>query len=102
MDIYKKVKEAIEKVQGIWLIEPGYMDVIRTNVENFKSSPKKYIEDANKEPGSFLDMESPGAQDIMVIDGDTATMPVSGPLIDKHDCMTMFFGCTSTRIFRDP
>ena len=97
MKLFSKVKEAKTRLSGAWAIEKSaYTDIVKL-YETFESDPKKFISDVN-EPQSFFDMDfSPSSDNVLTFSDDMteAFVSVKGPLVDSHDCATMFFGCTS-------
>lgn len=80
-----KIKEGQKKMRSHWAITPSVFAEIQQLYSNFKEDPK-----------AFLDIEiKQDADNILSFDNDTAIINISGPLVDQHDCMTIFFGCCS-------
>lgn len=97
MKLFSKVKEAKTRLSGTWAIEKSaYADILKL-YETFEKDPKKFILDVN-EPQSFLSMDfGPTSENVLSFNEDMteAFIAIKGPLVDSHDCSTMFFGCTS-------
>lgn len=105
MRIISKIREARERMSGLWAIEQGKFDSIRKIYSDFEKNPKEFLinlnvqninEDGDQEPVAFDDFnEVAKSERVLTVNGNEATVKIRGPLVDAHDCATLFFGCTS-------
>lgn len=93
MKILSKIREAKQRLSGFWAIhKDSYKDIVSIH-ENFEKNPKAFIQDMNA--ASLDDMFNAKPDEILSINGNEATIRIHGPLVDRHDCATVYFGCTS-------
>ncbi len=80
-----KIKIAQQMMSDHWAIEKNQFDYVRSQYAAFEKDPKAFLEI----------IESDEAPEILSFEGDIAIIDISGPMVNKHNCATIFFGCCS-------
>jgi len=80
-----KIKIAQQMMSDHWAIEKNQFDQIRTMYANFEKDPKAFLE--------VIEMDE--APEILSFEDNVAYIDISGPMVNKHNCATIFFGCCS-------
>jgi len=80
-----KIKIAQQIMSDYWAIEKGSFDQIRAMYANFEKDPKAFLD--------VIEVEE--APEILSFEENTAIVDISGPMVNKHNCATIFFGCCS-------
>jgi len=94
MNILSKIKDAKKRLSGFWAIEKNSYNDIVNIYDNFSKNPKSFIESIS-EPDAMADLFNMKSEEILFVEGSEAIINIIGPLVDSHDCATIFFGCTS-------
>lgn len=84
-EIMGKIKSAQKMIDSCWAIDKASLDNIRSIYSAFEKEPKAFLEMMDAE-------ESP---EILSFEDKTAFVSISGPMVNKHNCASIFYGMCS-------